>query len=275
VSPPFLFEEKTVPDRKTALITGASSGIGYEFARLFARDQYHLVLVARSRDKLVKLAAELKKECGTNSLIVAVDLSERGGADLVVDQTTKSGMSIDALVNNAGFGQYGMFALSDPREMTQQIQLNITSLTQLTRSYLPGMMERSYGRILNVASTAAYQPGPLMAVYYATKAYVLNFSEAIANELQGSGVTVTCLCPGPTTTEFHKRADMEDSRLLRFGRMDAASVAEIGYRGMNAGRRVVIAGLQNRLMAQAVRVAPRKLVTSIVRTIQERSRMRI
>lgn len=262
-------------DRKTALITGASSGIGYELASLFARDQYQLVLVARSRDKLVKLAADLKKEFGTNSLIIAVDLSQSAGADLAVDQTTKSGMQIDALVNNAGFGQYGMFALSDPREMTQQIQLNITSLTQLTRSYLPGMLERSYGRILNVASTAAYQPGPLMAVYYATKAYVLNFSEAIANELQGSGVTATCLCPGPTTTEFHKRAEMEDTRLLRFGRMDAAAVAVIGYHGMNAGKRVVIAGLQNRLMAQAVRLAPRKLVTSIVRTIQERSRTHI
>jgi short-subunit dehydrogenase len=259
-------------DRKTALITGASSGIGYELARLFARDQHNLVLVARSRDKLVKLAADLEKEFGTKSLIVAVDLSAVDGAELVVDQTHKSAMAVDVLVNNAGFGQYGMFDRTDPHEMTQQIQLNVAALTQLTRAYLPEMLERGSGRILNVASTAAYQPGPLMAVYYATKAYVLSFSEAVANELEGSGVTVTCLCPGPTTTEFHKRAEMEDSRLLRLGRMDAASVAEIGYRGMQAGRRVVIAGLQNRLLAQAVRFAPRRFVTAMVRKIQERSR---
>ena len=208
-------------------------------------------------------------------LIVPVDLSAVGGAELVIDQTHKSAMAVDVLVNNAGFGQYGMFDRADPLEMTQQIHLNVTALTQLTRAYLPEMLERKFGRILNVASTAAYQPGPLMAVYYATKAYVLSFSEAIANELQDSGVTVTCLCPGPTTTEFHKRAEMEDTRLLRFGRMDASSVAEIGYQGMEDGRHVIIAGLQNRLLARAVRLAPRRLVTAMVRTIQERSRSSI
>jgi short-subunit dehydrogenase len=258
-----------MPDRKTALITGASFGIGLELARIFARESYNLVLVARTADKLRQLASELEKAHGARSLILAVDLSEPGAAAYVLDQTTRASIQVDVLVNNAGFGQYGMFADNDLEECLRQIQLNITTLTHLTRLYLPAMIAQMSGRILNVASTAAFQPGPLMAVYFATKAYVLHFSEALANELQDSGVTVTCLCPGPTATEFHKRARTTGLRLLKFGSMDAATVAEDGYRALIAGKPVVISGFKNRLLAKSVRFSPRRLVTAVTRKIQE------
>jgi short-subunit dehydrogenase len=255
---------------KTALITGASFGIGTELARIFAREGYNLVLVARSADKLRQLASELEKAHGTRSLILAVDLSEPGAAAYVLDQTTRAAIRVDVLVNNAGFGQYGMFAENDLEECLRQIQLNVTTLTHLTRLYLPEMIERQNGKILNVASTAAFQPGPLMAVYFATKAYVLHFSEALANELQDSGVTVTCLCPGATATEFHKRAHTTGLRLLKFGSMDAATVAEDGYRALMAGKPVVISGFKNWLLAESLRFAPRRLVTAVARKIQEK-----
>ena len=263
-----------MPDRKTALITGASFGIGMEFARIFAREGYNLVLVARSADKLRQAASELEKAHGTRSLILATDLTEPGASAYVLDQTTRADIQVDVLVNNAGFGQYGLFAENDLEECLRQIQLNVTTLTHLTRLYLPAMIERAKterktGRILNVASTAAFQPGPLMAVYFATKAYVLHFSEALANELHGTGVTVTCLCPGPTATEFHKRANATGQRLLKFGAMDARTVAEDGYRGLMAGKPVVISGFKNWLMAESVRLAPRGLVTAMARKIQE------
>jgi short-subunit dehydrogenase len=256
-------------DRKTALITGASSGIGLELARIFARESYNLVLVARNGDRLRQLASELEKAHGARSLILATDLTEPGAAAYVLDQTTRAGLQLDVLVNNAGFGQYGLFTENDLEECLQQIQLNVTTLTHLTRLYLPGMIERKSGRVMNVASTAAFQPGPLMAVYFATKAYVLHFSEALANELQGSGVTVTCLCPGATVTEFHKRAKATGQRLLKLGAMDARTVAEDGYRAMMAGKPVVISGFKNWLVAQSVRFSPRRLVTAIARITQE------
>jgi hypothetical protein len=255
--------------RKTALITGASFGIGMEFARIFAREGYNLVLVARSADRLRQLAAELEKAHGARSLILAADLSDPGAPAYVLDQTTRADIPIDMLVNNAGFGQYGYFAENDLEECLRQIQLNVTALTHLTRLYLPAMIERSSGRILNVASTAAFQPGPLMAVYFATKAYVLHFSEALANELHGTGVTVSCLCPGATATEFHKRANATSMKLLKFGSMDAAVVAEDGYRALMAGKPVVISGVKNWLLAQSVRFSPRRLVTAIARKTQE------
>jgi short-subunit dehydrogenase len=258
-----------MPDRKTALITGASFGIGLELARIFAREGYDLVLVARSADKLRQLASEMEKAHGARSLILAVDLTEPGATAYALDQTTRADIQVEVLVNNAGFGQYGMFAENDLEECLRQIQLNVTTLTHLTRLYLPAMIERKSGRILNVASTAAFQPGPLMAVYYATKAYVLHLSEAIANELQGTGVTVTCLCPGPTATEFQKRANISGIRLTKYGTMDARTVAEDGYRGLMAGKPVVISGLKNWLVAQSVRFAPRRMVAAIARKLQE------
>jgi short-subunit dehydrogenase len=256
-------------DRKTALITGASFGIGMEFARVFAREGYNLVLVARSADKLRQLASELEKAHGTRSLILATDLTDPGASAYVLDQTIRAGIQVDVLVNNAGFGQYGMFAENDLEECLRQIQLNVTTLTHMTRLYLPSMIQRKDGGILNVASTAAFQPGPLMAVYFATKAYVLHLSEALANEVSGTGVTVTCLCPGATATEFHKRAKATGQRLLKLGSMDAHTVAEDGYRGLMAGKPVVISGARNWLVAQSVRFSPRRLVTAIARKIQE------
>jgi len=256
-------------DRKTALITGASFGIGLEFARIFAREGYNLVLVARSADRLRQLASEVEKAHGVRSLILATDLTEPGASAYVLDQTTRAGIQVDVLVNNAGFGQYGFFAENDLEQCLRQIQLNVTTLTHLTRLYLPGMIERRNGRILNVASTAAFQPGPLMAVYFASKAYVLHLSEALANELYGSGVTVTCLCPGATATEFHKRAHATSMNLLKFGAMDARTVAEDGYRALIAGKPVMISGFKNWLLAQSVRFSPRCLVTAIARKIQE------
>lgn len=256
-------------ERKNALVTGASSGIGLELARIFAREGYNLVLVARDADRLRRLASELEKSHGTRSLILATDLAEAGSAAYVLDQTSRAQLVVDVLVNNAGFGQYGLFADNDLEECLRQIQLNVTTLTHLTRLYLPGMIGRTSGRILNVASTAAFQPGPLMAVYFATKAYVLNFSEALANELEGTGVTVTCLCPGATATEFHERAKATGQRLLKMGSMDARTVAEDGYRALIEGKPVVISGFKNWLVAQSVRFAPRRLVTWIARKAQE------
>lgn len=258
-----------MPDRATALITGPSFGIGLELARIFAREGFNLVLVARSADRLRLLAAEMEKAHNTRSLILAVDLTEPGAAAYVLDQTTRANIAVNALVNNAGFGQYGLFVENDLEECLRQIQLNVTTLTHLTRLYLPEMVERKHGRILNVASTAAFQPGPLMAVYFATKAYVLHFSEALANELAGTGVTVTCLCPGATATEFHKRAHATGMALLRFGAMDARTVAEDGYQALMDGRPVVISGFKNWLVAQSVRLSPRALVTKIARITQQ------
>ena len=256
-------------DRKTALITGASFGIGLELARIFAREGHNLVLVARTADKLRQLASELEKAHGTRSLMLAADLTDPGACAYILDQSSRANVAVDTLVNNAGFGQYGLFAENDLEECLRQIQLNVTTLTHLTRLYLPAMVERKSGRILNVASTAAFQPGPLMAVYFATKAYVLNFSEAIANELKGTGVSVTCLCPGATATEFHKRANATGMNLLRMGSMDAHTVAEDGYRALMAGKPVVISGFKNWLVAQSVRFSPRSLVTAIARKTQE------
>jgi short-subunit dehydrogenase len=250
----------------TALITGASAGIGYELAKLFARDGYNLVLVARSADKLAQLSAELEKAYKIRATVVAADLSRPGEPDQVFTTTQKTGIEVDVLVNNAGFGQFGFYVETDLQEELGQIQLNISSLTHLTKLYVRPMVERRRGRILNVASTAAFQPGPLMAVYYATKAYVLSFSEALSNELQGTGVTVTCLCPGPTTTEFFKRASMD---LIKAPAMDAKTVAEIGYRAMLKGKPTVIAGRMNWLVAQSTRFAPRSWTAAIARKIQE------
>jgi short-subunit dehydrogenase len=255
--------------RQTALITGASFGIGLEFSRIFAREGYHLVLVARSADKLRLLASELEKAHGTRSLILATDLTDPGAAAYVLDQTSRADIQVDILVNNAGFGQYGLFAENDLEECLRQIQLNVTVLTHLTRLYLPEMIGREQGKILNVSSTAAFQPGPLMAVYFASKAYVLHFSEALANELQGTGVTVTCLCPGATSTEFHIRAHATGMKLLQMGSMDANTVAEDGYRALMAGKPVAISGVRNWLVANAVRFAPRRLATAIARKMQE------
>ncbi|HXX30425.1 MAG TPA: SDR family oxidoreductase [Myxococcaceae bacterium] len=259
------------PSPETVLVTGASSGIGAELARAFARGGSSLVLSARSVDRLEALAAELRQKHGTAVAILPADLAVADGASRLVERLTELRLQIDVLVNNAGYAGFGPFAETDWAHEAGMLQLNVVSLTDLTKRLLPGMVARKRGGLLNLASTAAFQPGPLMAVYYATKAYVLSFSEALAEELRGTGVTVTALCPGATASGFQARAHMEESRLVKGKRlMDAATVAQAGYDGFRRGRRVVIPGLSNRLLAQSVRFTPRRLVTRIVHNMQER-----
>jgi len=259
-----------MPSNQTTLITGASAGLGLEFAHLFARDKYNLVLVARSGPKLAELAEQLRAAHGITVKTIPLDLGLPQASQTLFEETQRAGIHIDILVNNAGYGMLGEFAQIPLEESYGQIQLNITALTLLTRLYLGPMLERRSGKIMNVASTAAFQAGPLMAVYYATKAYVLSFTEAIADELRSSGVSVTCFCPGATLTEFQKRARTEDSRLFkRLMPMDAKTVAADGYRALMEGKTLAIAGFRNWLVAESVRFAPRKVVTAISRWVAE------
>lgn len=252
--------------RQTALITGASSGIGADLARLFARDGYDLVLVARSEGKLHELA----KELGVTSTVIVADLAKPGAAQMIAGALVARSINIDVLVNNAGYGLTGPFVENDLRTEVEMIQVNCVAVTELTKLLLPGMVARKQGRIVNVASTAGFQPGPYMAVYYATKAYVLSFSEALADELRDTPVTVTALCPGPTATGFGSVAGMDETRLFTMMRpMSSAKVAQLGYEGMKRGKRVVITGMMNRLLVQSIRISPRRMVTAIVRKLQE------
>lgn len=252
-----------------ALITGASSGIGLELARIMARNGHPLVLAARGVVELEKAADELRNRHGATVHVVASDLSRPEAPQALFDEVTRLGLDIGVLVNNAGYSTYGPFAEIAPTADLNMLALNVVALTHLTRLFLPGMVARRGGRVLNVASTAAFQPGPYMACYYASKAYVLSFSEAIGEELVGSGVTVTALCPGPTATNFASRAGVEGSRLFS-GRptMEARQVAEMGYNATMLGRPVVVPGAMNALMAYSVRFAPRWLVMRIVRSLQ-------
>ncbi|PIQ22595.1 MAG: short-chain dehydrogenase [Cytophagales bacterium CG18_big_fil_WC_8_21_14_2_50_42_9] len=256
---------------KTALITGASGGIGYELARIFARHRHNLVLVARNEAKLEQLAQEIQQEFGVEVLVLAQDLSLPQAANLIFDQLQSKNIRIDFLVNNAGFGNFGFFMETEWPKEEQMINLNITALTHFTKLFGQEMVKHKFGCILNVASTAAFQPGPLMAVYYASKAYVLSFSEAIANELAGTGVTVTALCPGPTETGFLEAAALEDSKLFKGKKLATArEVAEYGYYSLMAGKTVAIEGTTNQLIARSVKFVPRKWVTALVRKMSER-----
>src|SRR5437660_3103014 len=228
---------------KNALITGASSGIGYELTRLFAHDGYNLVLVARNQKQLVQMADELKEKYSVSVTVISTDLSAASAAAEIFTELQQESRGIDALVHNAGFATYGLFSETELDAELQMMQVNMVTLTHLTKLFLPGMLQKRTGKILNVASTAAFQPGPLMAVYYATKAYVLSFSEALANELHGTGVTVTALAPPATRSGFQRRAAMEDSKLVQGRIMDARTVAEAGYRGWMGGKAVVVPGL--------------------------------
>jgi short-subunit dehydrogenase len=257
--------------KKTALITGASSGIGLEFAKIMAQDGVNLVMVARSETKLAELAAYIRNSYGIQVDILVKDLSRPEAPAEVFQYTKSKGLEVDYLVNNAGFGDFGFFWETDWDKSVQMIQLNMTALTSLCHLYLPEMVKRKSGRILNVASTAAFQPGPTMAVYYATKAYVLHFSEAIANELEGTGVTVTTLCPGPTESNFQQAAAMEESKMVKGKKMPSANeVANFGYQSMLKGQVVAIHGVKNYLMANSVRFSPRSLVVKLVRSMQDK-----
>ncbi len=250
----------------TALVTGASSGIGLDLASLFAADRWNLVLVARSEAKMKDTAAALARRHGIEARALRADLADPGAPSAIAAWLRDRRIQVDGLVNNAGFGVYGPFATNDADAELRMIQVNLVALVDLTKRLLGGMLERRRGWIMNVASTAAFQPGPLMAVYYASKSFVLSFSEALACELEGSGVTVTALCPGPTATGFQTGADMKASRLVRSRlMMDSPSVARAGYAGLMRGRTLVIPGLTNRLMARSVRFMPRRIVTRAVR----------
>jgi short-subunit dehydrogenase len=253
--------------RPLALVTGASAGIGRELADILAREGHDLVLVARREPELTDLARELKERHGADSRVLTADLAAPDAATQLAE-SLGAGTAVDVLVNNAGFGGHGAFADRDRDDDLRMIAVNVTALTDLTKLLVPGMVARGRGRILNVASTAAFQPGPFMAVYYATKAYVLSFSEALSEELSGTGVTVTCLCPGVTKTEFQKVAGVEEVPLTKGPlSMTARAVAEAAYSGLAKGRRLVIPGVHNKVGVQAVRVSPRAAILKVVRRL--------
>ena len=256
------------PADRTALITGASSGIGLELAKLFARDHFNLILVARDRPRLKQLADDLTHRYGISAKVIEKDLSKPSAPKEIFEELHRSALFIDILVNNAGIGVYGSFDENHLGEQLDSLQLNIMTLTSLTHLFLPEIKSRK-GKILNVASTAAFQPGPFMGCYFASKAYVLFFSEAIANELKASGVTVTALCPGPTQTNFQIRSGTQNIRESAI-MMDAKTVAQIGYRGLMRGETVVVPGLMNKLLVFLVRFFPRDLVTRAARFFEER-----
>jgi short-subunit dehydrogenase len=255
---------------RTTLITGASSGIGRELAILAAKDRRDVVLVARRRERLEELAKDLSSRFGIVAEVVIADVSEAGAPAHVFAEAEKRG-PVEALVNAAGLGVHGFFRETPMEQECETILVNVLALTELTKLAVRGMVERRRGRILNLASTAAFQPGPLMAVYYATKAYVLSFTEALAEELSGTGVTATALCPGPTLTGFQAKAGLSDVPLLRGPLvLDAATVARAGWDGAKRGRRVVVPGVANRILAVGARLSPRTLATKIARKLQEK-----
>lgn len=257
-------------DTKTALITGASSGIGLELARIFASKGTNLVIVSRNVIELSKLKTELIEKHKIYVEEIEKDLSVPGAAKEVFEEVKSLSFDVDYLVNNAGFGDYGLFYKSDREKQERMINVNILALTQLTRLFLPEMVERKNGRIMNVASTAAFQPGPLMSVYYASKSYVLFFSEAIANELEGTGVTVTALCPGPTKSGFQKAANVELSKMMNANSIPTAErVAKYGYKAMMKGKRVAIHGLKNKELIFISRRAPKGFILNTIRKINE------
>jgi hypothetical protein len=252
---------------ETVLITGASSGIGLELAKLFAADKSNLILVARSQDKLDQLATELHGEHGVQVRVLTKDLADPRSPQAIFDALTAESVTVDVLVNNAGFGAAGSVADLPLEKQLDMIQVNVAALTHLTRLFLPGMIQRRSGSILNVASAAGFQPGPYMAVYYATKAFVLSFTEALAEEVIGTGVRVTCFAPGLTATGFAAVADLENKLLFQLVTADAKTVAQAGYRGLRRGRLLVIPGLGNKLGAVAVRFTPRMLVRKFVKRL--------
>lgn len=251
--------------RDLAVVTGASGGLGLEFAKLLAADGADLVLVARSGDKLAAIASDLRASNGVDVRTIAMDLGVPGAASEVVAQVPEC----DILINNAGFASNGRFDTLPVDGIRELILLNVLTLTELTRAYLPGMRARRRGRILNLASTAAFLPGPFMSVYYASKAYVLSFSEALAEEVRDSGVSVTVLCPGATETGFVDRAQMHRSLLNRLPLANARQVAEYGYRAMMRGKIVAVPGISNKIVALGPKVTPRRLLVWLSRKAVE------
>jgi len=254
--------ENHVP--RTVLITGASSGIGLELARLFAHDGYRLVLVARSRGALRAAADELHSRFGVEIRVVPKDLSHPAAPVELYQELQEAGVGVDVLVNNAGFGGSGPFVQTDWNVEAEMIQVNVVAVAHLTKLFLPQILARK-GKLLNVGSVAGFLPGPYTAIYYASKAFILSFTEAMAEELRGTGATVTCFCPGPVATNFQKRAHTGgSSRANQRLVMDVREVALSGYEGMKQGKRMVMPGWKNRLMTTALRLVPRETVAKIV-----------
>lgn len=256
--------------KKVALITGASGGIGEHFARIHAAQGGDLVLVARSEGKLNTLAEELQQKHNVQVEVLTQDLSETAAVQAVYDYIEKQNIEIEYLMNNAGFGTYGSFIKTSWTSEANMIDLNVRSLTQFCKLFTPIMARRGHGKILNVASTASYQPGPFMAVYFATKHYVLAFSDALAEELKGTGVTVTTLCPGPTASGFQEEANMQNAKMVKGKKLPTAQeVAEFGYQKMLEGKRVVVHGAINRIMVGFAKMMPTALGSAITRKITE------
>lgn len=258
---------------KTALITGASSGLGLELTKLFAHDRYNLVVVARDKKRLDALAGDLKQQYGVETKVIAKDLTAPHAAQEIFIALQQEGIQLDALVNNAGFNEYGRLVDTDFQKELQIIQLNIVSYTELVKLFLPGMIKKGAGRILNLGSVGSFAPCPNDAVYCAAKAYVLSFSEAIAEELRGTGVTVTTLCPGATATEFSERAGIENVRAFQYKSlvMDARQVARIGYNAMLKGRTLVVAGMLNKATITGLRLTPRCIVRKFMMFMMDRA----
>jgi short-subunit dehydrogenase len=255
---------------RTALITGASGGIGLELAKVIASNGYDVVLVARRMEALEAAAGFIEGKYGVRAIVIPADLRNVDAPDEIRDTVATESIEIGILVNNAGFGLGGEFLETDLKRELEMIQVNVAAVTQLTKLFAAGMVKRRWGRIMNIASTAAFQPGPLMAVYYATKAYVLSFSQAVAEELRNTGVMVTALCPGATATDFAETAQVGNSRLFtRLGVASPDAVARYGYKAMMRGERVAIPNLRDKIMVQSERFAPRSLVTKLARLAQE------
>ncbi len=245
------------------LITGASMGIGYEFAKLFAKNGANLVLIARSKDKLLGIKKEIENEYDVNTIVMVKDLITGNAPIEIYNELKEKNINADVLVNNAGFGYYGEFSETDLNRQLDMIRLNVMSLVQLTGLFLPDMIEKEYGKILNVGSIAGFQGIPTHSVYSATKAFVLLFSESIADELEGTGVTVTCLCPGSTVTNFFETAAMKRSRLHKFRLMKADKVAKIGFDALKKNKTIIISGTGNKIAMFLERFLPRKFVTNL------------
>jgi hypothetical protein len=261
---------------KTALITGASRGIGYDLAKIFAGESYRLVLVSRSEARLQHIRDDFTQKYNVEVIIIVKDLSRPDAALEIFSELRDRQVVVDVLVNNAGIGDFGVFYNEDFQKISSMLHLNIVTLTELTKLFLQGMVERKEGKILNVASMAAYLPGPYMAVYYASKAYVKSFSQAIAAELKGSGVTVTALCPGLTKTGFQKETGGEQTHMARLNLLASSEyVARIAVKAMEEGKEVVVPGLINSSIAMTTRLIPDGVKTRIIRMMQELNRRKI
>ena len=272
VQPPRIIADTKSSARKTALVTGASNGIGYDLASILAESGFNVVLVARSREKLLALANQAQQMFGVSATVIQKDLTDPNAPAEVARELQRKGIHIDVLVNNAGYGMLGPFAYTNREDQLNMIRLNVEAVAAMTQQFLPGMLKRRSGRILNVASTAAFQPGPLMSNYYATKSYVLNFSIGLAEEVRGQGVTVSVLCPGSTFTGFQERAGIKRNPLPGFTRTDSRIVARAGYEGLMAGKTVIVPGILNKTAVVLSSLVKRTFAAKFLRKVNETRR---